>query len=291
MATSDTLKSNHFGLALMYILLACLSYTAMCIFVKETLPSTPIQITVFFRFLIMFLFLLPLVLRYRGTVLHPKRPWLLVARGVIGFLGITLTFMALHRIPMATAVLLSSTEPLFIPFVFLLSSGIKIIPKLYIGILVGLAGVALVLHPQHGFFQFGAFIALAAGVCRALTISLLRVSTKSDSSMTIMFYFFLIGTIVAWLVSLPYWHHPGQWAWGWLVAIGFSSLIFQYGVTKTFSHAPARIMAPFNYLAVVFAAIADWFLWGQGMTWYVGVGITLVVFGAVLTAFLGRELL
>ena len=291
-ARNKTINDSRLGLAIIYIILACMAYAAMGIFIKKAIPSTPIQIIIFFRFLFLLIFMLPFVLaKNPGKTIKAKKPWLLIGRGIIGVLGLSLMCFAIRDIPLATAILLSSTEPLFIPFVFRIAKGTKIIPKLYIGIIVGLLGVILILHPSHGYFEFASLFALGAGLCRALTLCMLRVSTKLNSTKTNMFYFFMIGTALSFVYSLPYWHHPSHWLWGWMVGIAFASLLFQFGLTKAFSHAPARIIGPFNYLSVVFAVIADWYLWGQGISWLVGVGIVLTISGAALTAVLGREIL
>ena len=284
-------KESHLGLAIAYIVLACFSYTILGICVKQAIPSTPIPIILFIRFLCLLVCILPFMGPINASTFKANRPWLLIIRGGLGVVGIAFMFYALKDIPLATAILLCNTDPIFIPFVFLLWHGTKIVSKLYYGILLGLVGVIFILHPTQGYLQYGAFLALAGGMMRAVTLSMVRVATKSDKTQTIMLYFSIAGTVVALLCSLAYWHHPGLWAWGWMIGTGLSSFVFQLGIVKSFSYAPARIMGPFSYLAVVFAAIADWFIWGIGMTWYVGVGIIFVILGAILTAVLGRDIL
>jgi drug/metabolite transporter (DMT)-like permease len=291
MSVQIPIQKSRLGIAILFIIIACLCYTAMAICVKMALPTSPIPIIVFIRFLSLFILMLPFIAASGGRVLQANRPWLLIGRGVIGVLGISLFYFALDNIPLAIAILLSSTEPIFIPFVFRFARGTKILPKLYYGIIVGLVGVALILHPTAGYFQLATLLALGAGLCRAFSISMVRIATKSDDITTIMFYFFAVGLVVSGFYSIMSWHHPAEFAWWWMIGSGVASFLFQFAITKSLSFAPARIMGPFNYLAVVFAAMADWVFWGIGISWYVGVGIILVILGAVLTAVLGREIL
>lgn len=284
-------NNNQLSLAIAYITLACFGYTIMGVCVKEAAMHTPIQIIVFVRYFLLLIFMLPFFFTGKSASIHPKRPWLLVARGFIGVLGASLTFFAIRDIPLSTAVLLSSTEPIFIPFILRIGWNVKILPKPYIGVFVGLFGVALVLHPTHGYFQLGAFLALAAGLSRAFSITLIRVISKSDSTKTMMLYFFFVGSLVSFIASLTHWHHWESWSWGWMFAVAAASMVFQFGLTKSLSHAPARIMGPFNYISVVFAVIADAVLWGQSLSMMVGFGIMLVVLGAVLTVLLGRDII
>ena len=285
-------QESRLGLALIAITLASLSFAVMSVLTKYALVSTPVPIIAFFRFLILLLCMLPILLSHGIRIFKTDNIWLHILRGTVGALALSLTFISIRYIPLSTVVLLSSTEPMFIPFIFRVFRGTKIIWKLYIGICIGLIGIALILRPQHGYFEFAAFLALGAGLCRAITISTLRVLTKSNPNKTIMFYFFFIGTIVTGLsTTFTSWHGMEHWAWGWIIGIGLASFFFQLFFTIAFRHAPARILSPFNYLAVVFVAIADWILWSQGMSWLTVLGITLAIGGAILTTIFGRKII
>jgi len=284
-------NSNNLFLALIFITFATLSYAVMGVFTKLALPHTPVTIVVFIRFLFLFLCMMPVLATHGKSLFKTDKLWLQVLRGVVGVLGISLTFIPIQYIPLATVILLSSTDPIFIPFILRIFRGVKIIPKLYIGIIVGLIGVALILHPRSGYFHYAALLALGAGVCRAITLTAMRTLTKTDSTKTIMFYFFMFGTFFSGIASVSSWHGMSEWSWGWMVGVGAASFFFQLFLTQAFRYAPARIMAPFNYLAVVFAALVDWILWDQGMSWLTISGIILTIFGAILTILLGREII
>ena len=71
----------------------------------------------------------------------------------------------------------------------------------------------------------------------------------------------------------------------------FVKFLFSIFLTEAFRHAPARIIAPFNYFSVVFAAIISWIVWNTSIHWFTITGIVLVIIGAGLTTLLSREII
>lgn len=165
---------------------------------------------------------------------------------------------------------------------------VKIIASLYWGIIIGFIGISLILQPNNGFFQFGTLFAIVAGILRSITYPTLRVLAKKDNTKTIMFNFFLIGSLISGLLSITSWHGMAHWGWLSIIGISFSTLLFQWFNTLSLTYAPARIMSSFNYLAVVFSAIADYFIWRQTLSALTILGMILVITGSILTILIGR---
>ena len=283
LAMNNPATKQNIPFALFLIVLATLNYAAMGVFAKLALVHTPTNIVLFIRFSILFLCILPFVAPQGLKLIKTTHFSLHLLRAVCAVSAITLTLLSIKFIPLATVILLSSTEPLFVPWVFRFAQGIQIIPKLYWGIGIGLVGIALVLHPTHGYFQAAAFMALGAGMLRAISVSSARTLTKTDSPQTIMFYFFLFGVVFTGLSTLTSWHGIGTWSWDWMLGVGISSFFFQSCLTNALKHAPARIVSPCCYFAVLFTAIADWLIWDQHISLIAISGMSLVILGAVLT--------
>jgi len=281
-------ETHNLPLAIFLMILATIAYSLMALLVKVALPHTPITILLFFRFLILFLLVLPFVISKDFDFIKTKNFKLHLLRAVAAVIAITLTFKSITLIPVSTVVLLSSTEPLFIPFIFRIAKGTPIIASLYWGIGIGTIGIALVLHPTHGFFHYASLLALAAGLCRAISVSTTRTLSKGEATRTIMFYFFFLGTIFTGLSTINSWHDTASWPWALIIGVGVSSFFFQLFLTKALRHAPARLITPFSYLSVVFTALADWLLWNQGLTWLAIIGMILVIGGAILTVVIGK---
>ncbi len=281
--------ARNLPLAIFLVVLATIAYAAMGIMVKSALPQTPTTILLFFRFLILFLCVLPLVMSKGFEFIKTKHIKLNLLRAVTAVIAISLTFLSIKFIPLATVILLSSSEPLFVPLVFRLAKGTPIIANLYWGIGIGIIGIVLILHPTHGFFHYATLLALAAGIFRAISVSTARTLTKVESTRTIMFYFFSLGTIFTGLSTVHSWHNTSNWPWALIMGIGISSFFFQLCLIQALKFAPARLISPFGFLAVVFTALADWIIWNQIPSWLTLTGIVLVIVGSTLTVVLGKK--
>ena len=280
---------NNLPLAICFSILAWGAFAIQTICVKFALPTTPFSIIVFFRFFLCFLVLVVLAAPHNIIkVAKTNSLKLTLLRGVLSVAAISCTFYAIHFIPVATSILLSGIDPLLIPLVFWIGMRTKIIASLYWGIIIGFIGIILILHPSGGFFQFGALFAVAAGLLRSITYPTLRILAKKDSTQTIMFNFFFIGSLSSALFSIGSWHGMMHWGWLPIIGISLSTLLFQWFNTLTLTYGPARIMSSFNYLAVVFSAIADYFIWGQTLSSLTILGMVLVIAGSILTTLIGR---
>ena len=101
-------------------------------------------------------------------------------------------FSAVKFIPLVDAALLVNTAPLMMPFLGLIFLSQKINHRLWLPLIIGFIGVVLVLHPNGEVFQTASLLALAAGVCMAASIMLVRQTSQTDSALTNAFYYFLI---------------------------------------------------------------------------------------------------
>ena len=278
------------------IAIVSMSFAGVCmvgmsIFVKFAQPHTTINIILFFRFAFFFLVMLPFFIQKKAYRYHEGNLSMHLIRGTCALFSIVCYFTALYYLPIANAGVLAGSTALFVPVVLYFTRKVPIIKKLYWGIVTGLIGVILVLHPSTGFFHVAAIIALLAAIFRAFSATYIRQLSKTDSPLTILFYYFLIGTIVT-TISLLF--TPNEFSdlpWLDLLAIGVFGGIYQFLLTFAFRHAPSRIVAPFSYLTVVFAVIADWAIWQQLPTITTFIGIAVIILGGLLAIYFGRSIL
>ncbi|MEM9243284.1 MAG: DMT family transporter [Pseudomonadota bacterium] len=279
---------HYLAIAIGSITLSALSYTILSIFVKLASQSVPTNFILFFRYGICLIVLLPFIAMQPQKV-KTSLPWLHIIRGTVGVLSIGCFFFSLRYVPLAQAMLLSVTTPLFVPFVLKLTRNIPIIPKLYWGIVIGLIGVALVLHPGSGSFHFAMLVALSSAIFRAISSSFVRHISQKDQILTIMFYYFLIGTILSGASLFFNLHHFSHLPWFYLLLVGIFSVLYQFFLTFAYRMASIRLVSPFTYLGVVFSALADWLIWHKMLSAMAITGIVLVFIGALLTVYLGSK--
>lgn len=284
---------NNKPRAVLYIILAAIFFTGMGACANHALMQVPIADVLFARFFGLFVCLLPLILlkRQLRKVLPPKNKlkWYF-ARSTAGFLAACCFFYSLKYIPLAMSVLLSNSAPLFVPIMVWLIFSIRVLPKLYYGMIVGFIGVLLILHPHHGFLVAGALIALLSGIVRSLVATLLRKLARTEAPLKIIFFYALTGSVYAGILLIfspaPVQHIP----WRTLIFLAVFGGLNQFMLTLAYHSAPARFVAPFSYLSVVFALLADWIFWHIAPSMLMLIGMVIVLTGVLMTSNVSRKI-
>lgn len=257
-------------------------FASMGATIKALSSGLPVTVIVFFRNLVALAILLPWLLR-RGTGgLATRRPHLHLLRSLSGLGAMYCFFWALSAIPLADAVLLKLTAPLFIPLIALAWLGESLSLRITIAIVVGFAGVALVLDPSPGSVSPVAIAAVCGGALAALAKVAIRRMSDTEPGPRIVFYFSLVGTIAAAPMAWLHWVDPTPAQWGLLLVLGLVATGGQLLMTRAYALAPAGRVGVFAYTTVLFASAYGWLLWDErpDLTW--ALGAALIIAAGVL---------
>lgn len=262
---------------------AGLLFAGVGICVRVLSESLPNEMVVFFRSFFGLVALLPLVWHRGFMNLRTRNFRGHLLRGIAGVASMYCYFYAVAHLPLAEAVLLNYTTPLFVPFIAALWLQERIPPRLWVGIGIGFLGVLFILKPGQALFTPVAVIGLASGVLAALAVTGVRNLTRTEPAWRIVFYFSLVSTLIA-AAPLPLrWQMPDTSLWLLLIAMGAVASLGQLLLTRAYSHAPAAQVGPFSYSTVVFAAGAGRLFWGEVLDLYSLSGALLVCAGGILT--------
>lgn len=212
-------------------------------------------------------------------------------RSVFGFIAITFYTLAIHYSPLVSAVLLSSAAPLFLPFILYVWCRIKISSQLAVALIIGFIGVALILKPDvEAFGSFKTYFGVLSAFFGAFMLIALRRATKNASSQQILVRFGLFSTIVIALILTVtnQWEHPSSpTVWIELVVLGLAFFLGQSFLNLGSLYAPPHYIAPYLYLTVVFSGLLGWVFWKETPDFLEYIGIIYVVFGALVSSFIG----
>lgn len=262
---------------------AALLFAGVGVCVRTLSVSLPNEMVVFFRSFFGLVVLLPLAWHRGVGSLKTRHLGGHLGRGLAGVAAMYCYFYAVTQLPLAEAVLLNYTTPLFVPFIAALWLHERVSPKLWVAIGTGFIGILFILKPGQGLFASAALIGLASGVLAALAMAGVRRLTHTEPVFRIVFYFSLVSTIVA-AVPLPVrWQTPDASLWLLLIVMGVIASLGQLLLTRAYACAPAAQVGPFSYATVVFAAVAGWGFWGELLDLFSLVGTVLVCIGGVLT--------
>jgi len=247
--------------------------------ISQELPNAPI---VFFRHFLMLVFLGPWLLRGGRGVLRTDDLRGHLVRGLAGVAAVSCYFYAIARLPLADAVLLNQSIPLFVPIVERVWLGEPIPPRLWRVLLIGFAGLLLILRPGFGVSQPVALVGLASAALASIAQVGIRRLTRTEPVTRIVFYFGLIASLAAAAPAALTWRTPSPGTWGVLVLMCALATIGQLTLTRAYVYAPAARIGPFLYAGPVFAGLLDWVVWGRLPDLLFVAGALLVVVAATM---------
>lgn len=267
------------------IIAASIMFAFMGALIKQASGSLNSGMVVFFRNSVALVLMLPALFRGQSVGgFKTVELGLHMVRSLSGLAAMYFYFYTLTKLPLAEAVLLSYTSPLFIPFVAYIWLNEKVNKRLIAAMLIGFGGVILIMKPGTGMFQPAAFFGLAAGSVASISMVSIRRMAATEPPFRIVFYYTLIATFVS-AIPLPWtWMTPDPGLWLVLLGIGFFACLGQLFVTRGYTLAPSAQIGPFTYSTVLFAAILGFFFWNEKLDLFTLGGGSLIFFAGILAA-------
>lgn len=206
--------------------------------------------------------LLPLLLSGRLRLLRPVRTGLHLLRGALA-IGMLWGFIwALGRASMADTYAVFMCAPLLVVLAASIGLGERVDAHHWSAIAVGLLGVVVMLNPSvAGFTSVAGLAALAAALAYAWAVVTVRILARTDTTPAMVFWFLLCVALGAGALASPDWVSIRSADWPWIAAVGLSGWIGQHLITEAFRLAPASLVAPFEYTALVWALGIDFVVW------------------------------
>jgi drug/metabolite transporter (DMT)-like permease len=132
----------------------------------------------------------------------------------------------------------------------------------WVAILLGLAGVLIMLRPNaSGMASLGALAAFVGACAYALNAIAVRVLTRTDTTVSVVFWTVSLMTALAAVMAAPGWVPIQPAHWKLLVALGALAATAQYLFTEAFRSAPPAVVAPFEYTSLLWGIAIDRIVW------------------------------
>lgn len=221
----------------------------------------------------------------------------MVMRGFVSFAAYTCYYLALPAMPIATTIALYFSAPLMIVVfaVFMLGDRVSLPRWLAIGF--GFLGMLFILRPDAAPVDLAAILAVLAGVAYAFSMILARMQGAKHSAAALAFHGNLVFLTLALLLSLIFgrggwnsadlhpsiaflargWVMPSTMDMGMMASCGVIAALGLTLLNQAYRIAPAPVLAPFEYTALLWGLVWGWTFWGDwpdGSTW---VGIVIIV--------------
>lgn len=240
---------------------------------------------ILFRNLLALPVILVLVSRHVDSqkLLHTKRPFSHLARGLVGIGAMACFFLSFKMLPLGDATALHFASPIILTALSVPLLKEKVGPWRWGAVFIGLIGVIIIANPSGNTEILGSGIALLAAFLAAIAAILVRRMGETENSLTIVFYFTVCGIILS-LVLCPFYWQPihSVWVFYALLCVGILGGIAQYFLTRAYAQAPAAYVSVFSYASIVFSIGFDVIFWAHFPTMNVWFGSIIVVASGLL---------
>ena len=210
---------------------------------------------VFFRNLFGLVFMLPWLAKSGLGVLKTRRLGLYTVRAVLNVIAMLAAFSALAMMPIADAMALSFTAPLFgtVLAALVLAEGVRL--RRWAATGVGFLGAMLILRPGFGEMNPAALLALVGASAVAATGTVIKMLSGTEPVNAIVAYMVIFLTPMSLVPALYVWTAPDLESLLWLAILGGLGTLAHIGVTRAFKVADASLVLPFDFVRLPFAAL------------------------------------
>ncbi len=230
--------------------------------------------------------LLPVVVRGRIRRLKPVNVKLHLLRGVLSVLMLGSFIYAVRESSLATTYSIFMCAPLVVAAISVPLLREKVSRAQWVAIAIGLGGVMLMIAPRGGgeWVSVGALAAVVAVAAYSLAAVSIRILSRTDTGESMVFWFSALLSVGAGLLAIPKWVPLLATHWPLFVGIGLTGAMGQHFITEAFRRAPASVVAPFEYTALLWGVVLDLVIWGvlprlttlMGSAVVIGAGLYLI---------------
>lgn len=235
---------------------------------------------IFFRSFFAMLILLPLTIRNNFSSLQTQQLPLHVFRAVTGLSGMYCFFYLLANVPLTSAILALKIAPFFIPIIAHYWLQERLSKKSILAIFIGFIGVSFIVDFSHQPTEIGLLFTLV-GLCCAVLVATTKCTlsklSASQPTVTIVFYFVCLSTLVSFPIMLLNWQAIPNETWWLIVTMSVLAVFGQLLMTKAYQYASPVKIGLLGYSSVVFAAVIGAIFWQQSIGLNLLIGMTFLL--------------
>lgn len=284
--------SSNPRLGIVLRIVSGLLFTLMTLCVKLASENIGLGQIVLFRSAIA---MIPLVIFLYARKEFPrglatKRPFGHLLRSGFGAAAMFASFAAVARLPLADATLVNYATPLVTSLLGGIILGEVLTRSRVTGLALGVAGVLALTLPEllgtevNTTRLAGYGLGLLAAVLASIAYIQVRRLGSTESPGAIAFYFVLVASLASLPSALQGWVTPTLAEYGILILAGLFGGVAHIAMTLAFRYAEVSLLAPFEYLTLLWAGAIDllFFRTPMGPTFFIA--LPLLLAGAAVSS-------
>ena len=229
------------------------------------------------------------------------KPWLLLFRGIIGFMAMVLYFYVMPYLPLGEVVTYSKIAPIFVAIFSYIFLKEKLNSWSIFSILLGFLGIVFIAQPTGIAFTIYDVLGILSGVLAGLAYTSIRELGRYYDSRAIVMSFMSVGMIFSlfFMIITPYVETPKSFdflfssfvlpqgeVWFYIVFMGISATLAMLFMTKAYVYTKGGVVGTISYLTIVFSLFIGVFLGDAFPDLLTSLGIVLVIGSGVIVAWI-----
>ena len=245
------------------MLVAMVMFTSMAVFIRLSAEELHAFVVVFFRNFLAVVLLAPWFLQRGLGVLRVNRWGLLASRSLVNIVGMTAGFVAITMIPLAEAMSLGFTAPLFATLGAVLVLGEVIRARRMIALAIGFAGVMLVLRPGFEAISVGSMLALTNAFTLAITALIVKRLTATEHPDSIVAWMVLLQSPLSLIPALFFWEWPTLGTWVLLFCLAGAGTLGHLCWTRAYTLVDMSQLQPMEFAKLPMAALIAYLVFAE----------------------------
>lgn len=261
---------------------AIVSFVFMAVAAREMSTELNASQILFWRSLIGAI-LMPLVLSFCGwRHVKTQQFGLQILRGAIHFVAQYGWFFGITMIPLADVFALEFTAPIWtVLFAALfLAERLSVIRLSAVGL--GFVGVLIVLRPGDQVIDPAALVVLVSAGLYAITYVMVKILTRTDSALCIMFYMSCLQLALATVVVVGEFALPSLALWPWVFMVGAAGLMAHFCMAQALSRSNASVVMPIDFFRLPMIMFVGFWFYNEAIDPWVFLGASVIFIGNYL---------
>ena len=260
-----------------YMLASTLCFGAMAVVIRIASAELHTFEIAFFRNFFGLLAVLPLLAGANRAALRTRQLPRYFVRCAIGICSMLAGFWAIGHLPLAQAISLSYSTPLFVTIAAVLFLGEQVRARRWAAVALGFVGVLVIVRPGSADFTAGTLIALLAAVLSGVVAIQIKQLSRVDSANTIVLYTYLFWVPMSLLPALFVWQWPQGAMWVWVIAAGVLGTGGQLLWTHALKLGEVSALTPISFMQLPLVALAGWLWFDESIDRWTVIGAAIIL--------------
>lgn len=268
-------RSPHLRAALL-MLGSTLFFGLMAVAIRLASESLHTFQIAFFRNFFGLLAALPLLLRHGPDLLRTTQLPRYVVRCAIGIISMMCGFWAIGHLPLAQAVALSYSTPIFVTIAAVIFLHEQVRARRWAAVALGFVGVLIIVRPGTEGFSAGTLVALAAAVLSGIVSIQIKQLSRTEPADRIVLFTTLLWVPMSLLPALAVWEWPHGIVWLWVIAAGLLGTGGHMLWTRALKLGDVSALTPISFMQLPVVALAGWLLFQERLDRWTVIGAAVI---------------